>query len=287
MDEPASFAPSVPHSIMNRQLSIVAFLGIMGTVSLAIAHEFWLFPTQFFPKAGENVSLSINVGEDYMGERWGGGSRRVQRLRLITPKGEKNLTTTVVQTDSAVTLKPLTFSEAGTHVLLLETNSSFIELEPKKFLEYLKEDGLDNAIEYRQKNGETKRNGRELYRRCAKTVMQVGAVKGNEITKPMDLAIDIIPQQNPYSLPKGSPLTCQFLYENKPLKNALVRCWRRVNGKTELEIKRSDAGGKAIFDLPKKGNAAYMVSVVNMVRLTNNPKADWQSTWGSLTFGMK
>jgi len=272
---------------MNRQISIVAFLGVMGTVSLAIAHEFWLFPTHFFPKSGENVSVSINVGEDYLGERWGGGSRRVQRLRLITQKGEKNLTATVVQMDSLVKLQPLTLTEIGTHILVLETNSSFIELEPQKFTDYLKEDGLDNAIDYRQKNGETKKNGRELYRRCAKTVMQVGTVKGSEITKPMDLAIDIIPQQNPYSLPKGSTLTCQFLYENKPLKKALVRCWRRVNGKTELEIKRSDADGKATFDLPKKGNAAYMVSVVHMVRLTNNPKADWQSTWGSLTFGMK
>jgi len=251
------------------------------------AHEFWLFPTDFYPKLGQTISVSINVGEDYVGERWGGGDRRVLRLRLITSKGEKNLTATVMQNDSSVKLKSLTLTEAGTHILVLETNSSFIELEPKKFLDYLKEDGLDNAIEYRQKNGETKKKGRELYRRCAKTVMQVGTVKGNEITKQMGLSIDIVPQQNPYAMPKGSPLSCQFLYENKPLKNALVRCWRRVNGKTELEIKRSDMDGKATFELPKKGNAAYMVSVVNMVRLTKNPKADWQSTWGSLTFGMK
>jgi uncharacterized GH25 family protein len=251
------------------------------------AHEFWLYPTDFYPKLGQTIPVSINVGEDYVGERWGGGDRRVQRLRLITSKGEKNLTATVMQNDSSVKLKSLTLTEAGTHILVLETNSSFIELEPKKFLDYLKEDGLDNAIEYRQKNGETKKKGRELYRRCAKTVMQVGTVKGNEITKQMGLSIDIVPQQNPYAMPKGSPLSCQFLYENKPLKNALVRCWRRVNGKTELEIKRSDMDGKATFELPKKGNAAYMVSVVNMVRLTKNPKADWQSTWGSLTFGMK
>lgn len=265
----------------------MAFLGIMSSISMVIAHEFWLYPSQFFSKKGEKIPISINVGEDYVGERWGGGSRRVQHLRLITPQGEKNLITTVLQNDSLVKLQPLTLSEEGTHVLTLETNSSFIELEQKKFLDYLKEDGLDNAIAYRQKNGETKKNGRELYRRSAKTIMQVGAVRSNEITKPMGLIIDIVPQQNPYSLLKGSTLTCQFLYESKPLKNALVRCWRRVNGKTELELKRSDAEGKATFDLPKKGNAAYMISVVNMVRLTNNPKADWQSTWGSMTFGLK
>ncbi len=272
---------------MKQKIGIVAFLSIIGSVTLAIAHEFWLFPSQFFCKKGEAVQVSINVGEDYVGERWGGGSRRVQRLRLITPKGEKNLTETVLQTDSLVKLKPITLTEEGTHLLTLETNSSFIDLEPKKFLEYLKEDGLDNAIEYRQKNGEMQKNGRELYRRCAKTLLQVGAVRAENVTKPSGMAIEIVPLQNPYALPKGSTLTCQFLYEDKPLKNALVRCWRRVNGKTELEMKRSDTEGKATFNLPKKGNAAYMVSVVNMARLANNPKADWQSTWGSMTFGMK
>lgn len=252
-----------------------------------MAHEFWLFPTQFFAAVGETLAVSINVGEDYMGERWGGGGRRVQRLRLITPKEEKDLTATIVQDDSSVTLKPLTLTQAGTHVLVLETNSSFIELEPKKFLEYLKEDGLDNAVEYRRKNGETQKKGRELYRRCAKTLIQAGTERTNEVPKPLGLAIDIIPSQNPYALPRGSALTCRFLYENKPLKNALVRCWRRVNGKTELELKRSDASGNATFELPKKGNAAYMISAVTMVWLTDTSKADWQSTWGSLTFGMK
>lgn len=272
---------------MNRKIAFLTFVGIISGITWTIAHEFWLYPSQFFATVGETLSVSINVGEDYMGERWGGGSRRVQRLRLFTPKEEKDLTATVVQTDSAVALQPITLQEAGTDVLVLETNNSFIELEPEKFLEYLKEDGLDNAIEYRQKNGETQKNGRELYRRCAKTLIQTGEVKSNEVTKPMGLAIDIVPRQNPYALPKGSALTCQFLYENKPLKNALVRCWRRVNGKTELEFKRSDAAGNATFDLPKKGNAAYMISVVTMVRLTDTSKADWQSTWGSLTFGMK
>jgi uncharacterized GH25 family protein len=272
---------------MKQKKTLVVFLAIVASLSVAIAHEFWLYPSQFFPTQGKTVSLSINVGEDYVGERWGGGSRRVQRLRLLSKNDIQDLTASVVQTDSLVKLKPLIFSKEGTHLLALETNSSYIELEPKKFLEYLKEDGLDNAVAYREKNGEQKKKGRELYRRCAKTLLQVGKTQTNEVTKSTDMALEILPLQNPYSLITGSPLTCQFLYEGKPLKNAMVRCWRRVNGKTELEIKRADANGKATFDLPKKGKAAYMISTVTMVRLTNNPKADWQSTWGSLTFGMK
>ncbi len=265
----------------------VLILCLLLGLSASLAHEFWLFPASFFPKIGDKLALTINVGENYEGERWGGGSRRVQQLRLITPKTTQNLTASIRQNDSLVSIPSLVMGEAGTQMIALETNSSFIELEPDKFLAYLKEDGLDNAIAYRKKKGETKKKGRELYRRCAKMLLQVGQEYTSNVTKSSGMAIEIIPLQHPYRLPKGSALSCQIRYENKPLANALVRCWRRVKGKTELEFKRSDASGNATFDLPKKGNAAYMISVVNMVRLSNDPKADWQSTWGSLTFGMK
>lgn len=257
------------------------------TFYLTFAHEFWIYPASFFAKIGETMPFTINVGEDYMGERWGGGSRRVERLRLITAKNENDLTAQIQQNDSLVVPPKITFEQEGTHLLTLETNNSFIELEPKKFLEYLKEDGLNNAIEYRQKNGENQKNGRELYRRCAKTLVQVGSTTDDTPLKNTGMTLEILPLQNPYRLKQGQRLTCQFLYEGKPLKNALVRCWRRVNGKTELEFKRSDAMGKATFDLPQKAKAAYMVSVVTMQRLSQDPRADWQSTWGSMTFGLK
>ncbi|MCU0340791.1 MAG: DUF4198 domain-containing protein [Spirosomaceae bacterium] len=271
--------------MLRKTLLSVALL--TATFCLTLAHEFWIYPTQFFVKVGEQLTFTINVGEDYMGERWGGGSRRVERLRHISTQEETDLTAKIQQDDSLVTPPSLTVGQAGTHIVALETNSSFIELEPKKFLEYLKEDGLTNAISYRQKNGETQKNGRELYRRCAKTLVQVGETSDANALKNTGMALEIIPLTNPYSLPKGQPLACQFLFEGKPLKNALVRCWRRVNGKTELELKQSDAQGKATFDLPRKAKAAYMVSVVTMQRLSENPRADWQSTWGSMTFGMK
>lgn len=273
---------------MNKQkIMVVSALCALMSITAGLSHEFWLFPSSFFPQVGKPVPVSINVGENYEGERWGGGNRRVQRLRLITPKGEQNLTASISQSDSLVEIKPLILKDGGTQMITLETNNSFIELEANKFLEYLKEDGLDNAVAYRREHKETTKKGREQYRRCAKTLLQAGNVFAANVTKSSGMAMEIVPLQNPYSLPKGSLLTCQVLYENRPLKNALVRCWRRVNGKTELEFKRSDAAGNATFDLPKKGNAAYMISAVTMVRLTNNPKADWQSTWGSLTFGMK
>lgn len=258
---------------------------LLVAVTAVFSHEFWLLPDRFFLSVGQSIKVSVEVGEDFTGKRWGGGARRVTALKLHTQAAVKDLTNTVQQDDSGVIAPVLKLEETGTQMLTLTTNNSFIELKPDKFLPYLKEDGLENAIVYRQKNGETNKNGREFYRRCAKTVLQVGSVYNNLPTKNTDMTLEIIPAKNPYQLTKNQALTCQFLYEQKPLKNYLVRCWWRLNGKTEVEFKKTNAQGNATFELVKKGEGNYMISTVRMVRLTNTPEADWQSTWGSLTFG--
>ncbi len=267
------------------KLRLIAIL-LITTVTAALAHEFWIYPENFFPKLGEKLTWKIQVGEDYEGERWGGGSRRVERLRLFTKKGQKDLTATIQQSDAQVAPPAFTIEQPGTQMLVLETNNSFIELEGKKFEAYLKEDGLNVAIDYRRKNAEQQKMGREFYRRCAKTIMQVGEATNDLPTKPMGIDLDIIPLQNPYAMKPGSALSCRILYNKKPLANAMVRCWRRVNGKTEVEFQQTNAQGEATFELTKKGKAAYMLSSVHMVRHTADDKADWQSLWGSVTFGM-
>ncbi len=260
-------------------------IAILFISTLAFAHEFWLSPSDFFSKIGDKVKLGVFVGENYEGERWGGGSRRVEVLKVRC--NDKWLPLRVVQSDSAVQLPDYEIADEGTHVFTLVTNNSFIELDPTKFGEYLKEDGLTNALEYRLKNNESQRNGREFYRRCAKTIVQVGSKIDNAAALRSDLLLDIKPTQNPYALTKKQPLTCQFRYDDANMTNKLVRCWRRMNGKTEIEFQKTDNQGFATFELLKKGTGVYMVSTVTMVRLTNNPQADWQSTWGSLTFARR
>jgi uncharacterized GH25 family protein len=266
-----------------RLLTLLLFV----TVASALAHEFWLFPKTFFPNVGDKLTWEIMVGENYEGERWGGGSRRVDRLRLITSRGEQNLTAQIQQSDAQVTPPAVDIRYSETQMLVLETNNSFIELEADKFEDYLKEDGLALALNYREKNAEQQKKGREFYRRCAKSIVQVGTTTNTLPSKPTGIDLDIIPLQNPYALKPNTPLSCQILYQQKPLPNALVRCWRRIDGKTEVEFRQSDSQGKVTFDLPRKGNASYMLSCVHMVRLTANKQADWQSLWGSVTFGMK
>jgi uncharacterized GH25 family protein len=272
---------------MNTQKPIRTFFVCMALAvsGLLWGHEFWIQPNDFFPKIGDVLNISLLIGENFEGKRWGGGSKRIDVAKIKT--ATQWLPVAIQQSDSLVEPPSVKITETGTQVFTLVTNNSFIDLEPKKFEEYLKEDGLDNALQYRQQNNENTQNGRELYRRCAKTIWQVGRQSTPQAMQRSDMILDIVPSKNPYLLTKNEPLRCQFRYDDANMTNALVRCWRRVDGKTEIEFKKTDNQGFALFELTKKGTGVYMISTVKMIRLNNNPKADWQSTWGSVTFAIK
>ena len=60
----------------------------------------------------------------------------------------------------------------------------------------------------------------------------------------------------------------------------------RVDGDQTLMIRaRTDAAGRAAFDLPYAGT--WMLSVVHMISATGTTAYDYDSLWGNLTFSLK
>jgi uncharacterized GH25 family protein len=56
-----------------------------------------------------------------------------------------------------------------------------------------------------------------------------------------------------------------------------------VKNKTIKKDLRTDSKGEIVF--PVSTNGKWMISTVKMERLLDNPICDWQSYWGSLTWG--
>jgi uncharacterized GH25 family protein len=262
-----------------RKISL-AFL-LLTFISPLLAHEFWLNPSKFIYKRTEAVNIRFLVGEDFDGENWKGNNERIKSLKLYYGGVSDDLTPVV--TDATGDSIEYVMIDEGTNLIAFNSNNSFIELEPSKFEDYLKEDGLTNAIEYRKKNNETGCNGREFYQRCAKTIIQVGDVKDRTFAIATSLPVDIIPSVNPYELNNKQLLRANIYYKNEPMPNALVKVWHRTNNKTEKRDLTTDAKGEIVFPVTTKGK--WMISTVKMERLKDNPIADWQSYWGSLTWG--
>jgi len=258
--------------------------GLLVTMSLlAIAHEFWIQPDRFFANAGDAVRLTVRVGEHFNGDRWGIRKSRIVTYQHLSARGSSSL----VPADAAeeLTDAELTLAQPGTHLISLFTTNRYLEMRADSFLLYLKEDGLDDVISAREQRGETSRRSRELYRRCVKTLIQAGNQPDDTYARNTGMPLEIIPTQNPYSQKPGQPAEFRILFNGQPLAGALVRYWNRdaANHLTE-EQQRSDAQGHVQFRLRAGSN---MVSLVKMVPHTDKAAADWQSYWGSLTFGCR
>ncbi|AII53159.1 hypothetical protein N008_14395 [Hymenobacter sp. APR13] len=253
----------------------------------ALAHEFWLLPPQFFVAPSTRLALRIFVGESFTGERWAGKSSRVTRFTHFAPDGPHQLLAAATTTDTLHTA--VEFKEPGTHLVSIATNDAFLTLEANQFNSYLKEEGLDYILLERQKRGTLNQPGREAYRRCATTLVQAGPPAALDTARAWSrstgLPLELIPEQNPYTLKAGASLTVRVLAEGQPQAGQLVQLWQRRPGQP-IRISKlySNQNGRVLFRLTGAGQ--YMLSTVRMAPATL-PEADWQSTWASLTFGFR
>jgi uncharacterized GH25 family protein len=266
----------------NLYKSLLLLLTLSALYTFLSSHEFWLEPAKFIYKAGEPVSIKFLVGENFEGENWKGNRQTIQYLHLYYNGVEDDLAGMFTDSTYGDSLY-MQFFDEGTTMVTFNSANKFIELDSAKFLEYLKEDGLQNAIDYRAEHGETDSAGREYYQRSVKTIFQVGAKQDDTYKINTTLPVDIIPLSHPYSLKNGQSLQVKIFFLKEPLANAAVKIWHKLNGKTEKQEVMSDSSGIIKFPVNPSGN--WMVSTVKMIRLKNDSTAQWQSYWGSLTWG--
>jgi len=255
------------------------FLAIL--LSSLSAHEFWLNPERFIYKRTAKVNIKFLVGENFDGENWNGNNERIKFLKIYYGGVSDDLSDVVTETEGD-SIEYYMIDE-GTNMIAFNSNNSFIEMEPAQFNKYLEEDGLTNALEYRQQNNEMGCNGRELYQRCAKTILQVSEVTDKTYAVATPLIIDIIPFFNPYELKSQDHFRAKIFFKGSPLSNHLIKTWHRIKNKMEKKEMRTDSNGEIIFPVTTTGK--WMISTVKMERVNDNPICDWQSYWGSLTWG--
>ena len=262
---------------------LLAAVGLSVSLSVALAHEFWLQPSRFLASAGDPVNVQVLVGERFRGERSEGRKSRIIEYRHHTAMGTADLTPALTGNTYGDVSVPL--NSTGTHLFSFSNTPRFISMKADSFLLYLREDGLDNVIAARREQGTTDKPGREMYQRCAKTLVQAGAETDRTYAKNTGLPLEIIPVKNPYDQRFGQMAEFQILFMDKPVLNALVRYWNRgAGGQLHEERQRTNSLGNVEFRLRPGYN---MVSVVHMVPAENRSQADWHSYWGSLTFGCR
>ncbi len=142
------------------------------------------------------------------------------------------------------------------------------------------------ALEMRQKTGTMAADGREVYSRRAKALIQVGPYgKADDAiaTKPVGMSLEIVPQANPYAPGFKGALPVRIYYYGKPLAGATVMMNNLDFDDRPTQIVKSDVNGNATLTFPHIG--LWQANVVWTRPIANDPKADYETMFSSLTFG--
>jgi uncharacterized GH25 family protein len=206
----------------------------------------------------------------------------VLRMVLHEKQGIQDLTAKV-PAGKGVKQK-IVLANPGTKLITLQSNAAFIQLNGEKFNAYLEEDGIENVIAWRKQNNQDTVGAREFYSRYTKLLVQAGDQPDDTWKKVVGHKIEIVPLQNPSLLKPGDYLTVKILFEGKALPHALVKIWGHVGNKIFLQNTYTEDDGTVKF--PISANGPWMVSTVRMEK-SKDPKADWDSSWGSLVFNVE
>jgi len=244
---------------------------LLLNASAAHAHEFWLQPGDYAARSGQTMSLQFGVGMGWQGEVRAIDASRIVRFGFIDAEGERQMGAS----GSIQTRSP------GPAWGVFRGNRAALTLDADAFEAYLRDEGLEHVIEVRKTRGESTQGGREVYSRCAKTLVQVGETKRDDglVSNPVGLTLELVPQNFARVVSNGEPFRVQLLFQGKPLAGALVKAFPKSGG--TIFKTRTDGTGLAV--LPHLTGGIWLLNAVHMVRADTRLDADWESIWSSLT----
>jgi uncharacterized GH25 family protein len=263
---------------------VLAGFLLLVAAAPAIAHDFWIEPARFGSAPGAALPITFQVGHGAHRQRWGLNTDRITLLTDISSEGRRDRRAELRRGGPADLV--VRFQSRGVHVLAMQSTHAFSELPAARFNAYLQEEGLALIRDVRQRAGQTRRPGRERYSRRAKALIQVGqATAANQApaTRPVGLTLEIVPDRNPFALGPSRSLPVHVLYKGRRLANATVKLTNLGADQRPVATAVTNKTGRATFRVPARGR--WLLNVVWGEPVSGDPKADYDTTFSSLTFG--
>lgn len=251
------------------------------------AHDFWVQPNAYWLRPQAQTPLTLQVGHGPFRQRSPIPLSRIMRFEAVEPDG------TVIDLRDSLHLAGNTedgdfrFLDPGAYVLMLETdNRAQSHLPAIRFNDYLKAEGLTPALEQRERTHRMDADGSENYSRLAKSIVQVGTIDAasqTQVTKPLGLPLEIVPERNPYTEPRLATLPVRVIYQGRPLAGALVKLTNLEHDAAPLEMQLTDRAGRASFTMPHHGT--WLLNVIWTTPLPRSRETDFETIFSSLSFG--
>ena len=251
-------------------------------VASVSAHDLFLKLDSYFLQPNSKAMLKLMNGT-FQASEAGVSRERMRDISVIGPdlrtpqresiawRDEEKTTTMEIQT-----------AGSGTYVVGISTKPREIALKAADFNNYLEHDGLPDILAARKKNNELSKDSRERYSKHVRAIFQVGDRRTDDYKTPLNYPVEIIPQQNPYSLKLGQTLAVLCLLDGRPLVNQFVIAgWESKDGKLVEVNTRTDGKGIARFKLTSAGK--WFVKMIHMEPISAQG-LNYESKWATLTF---
>jgi uncharacterized GH25 family protein len=263
--------------ILLRRLKVAAAVALLAVPALQ-AHDFWIEPSAFRPAIAQRITVRLRVGQEFKGDPVPRDLGLLKRFVLVGPGGETAVTG-VPNTEPAGFLSIPT---PGLYTIVYTSNPEPVQLDAKKFNDYLSQEGLETIRELRARRGQSDAPDREIFSRCAKAlVLAGGGEAASGWNRELGMRLELIPGGNPYMLTSGQILPVRLLYDGKPLQGALVTAFTKERPEAKISA-RSDAKGRVALKIDRSGT--WLVKSVHIIPAARESGADWESFWASLTF---
>ena len=264
---------------------VTACLAVLAAAPAApvAAHDLCLLPEASAPAPGAAIRVALHVSEVFPGEPTDWRPEKTRAFFLFDARGRLDLK------DRAPEGKPLTprltLRSPGTTIVALVTEPSYIEIEARKFQDYLRTEGHDDILEMRVRMNQDKATGRERYRRWVKTLVNAGGEASDVALTDLNLTIEIVPESQPAAVRPGGRLPVRVLFEGMPYAGGTL-CATHAGYSSRPDAyawcgRLDDAGRTSV---PIKAAGWQLLRITKMRALAGDGRADWVSYWAALTF---
>jgi uncharacterized GH25 family protein len=260
--------------------------GISG-ICACQAHDFWVEPDEYWLRPDAVVLMTLQVGHGPFRQRSPIPLSRIVRFAAIAPDGTPIDLRANLHLGGNTADADLRFRAPGAYVLVLETDDrAQSHLPAIRFNDYLEVEGLTTALAQRERTHRMDADGSENYSRRAKSIVQVGlpgAGSQAQVTRPLGLPLEIVPEVSPYSQPRPANFPVRVIYAGRPLAGALLKLTNLAQDATPLETHRTDHAGRATFTMPSRGT--WLLNVIWTKGLPTSRETDFETVFASLSFG--
>jgi hypothetical protein len=262
---------------MLSRLGLLALAAVAMNQVTLIAHDMWIEPATFLPESVETIPLRLRVGQDLLGDPLPRDSKLINQFIVEDADSRRP----AVGRDGGDPAGFVLSLVPGLLVVGYQSNPSPVELTAEKFNQYLKDEGLDTIAALRAKRNESGAKARELFFRCAKSLILSGPANEAQRDRQLGFTLELVAERNPYATPPDQDIPFRLTYENRPLQGALVVAMNKMNPSQKLSA-RTDANGRVRFRL--KPGGMWLVKAVHMIAAPAGAGNEWTSFWASITF---